>query len=360
MKKELPEIDVVVIGLNGARFLRDCLQHVLASGYPAERMHVFYSDTGSKDDSVAVASGFDGVEVIALQPEHPSPGLGRNAGWRAGRSEFVQFVDCDTYLEPGWMRSAAAELSEREDLAAVSGRLRERFPEASVYNWIADREWNAPAGEVEAFGGNVMVRRSALEQTDGFDASLPAGEEPDLSLRMRLSGWKLAMLDEPMGTHDIATQRFGQYWKRCRRSGYAFANVVWKHRGVKQGLWRRELMRIIVRGGLAPLSSGAALLSACVFHPLLALLALPGVLLLFLPYLFRIGYIMRHLNVDRRYARKYALHCSLVVLPGFAGVVRFLMEKLKVGLMKKKCGDSGSAAGIFLRRLRVALQAGCL
>ena len=35
----------------------------------------------------------------------------------------------------------------------MCGRRKERFPEASVYNLLADMEWNTPLGEADACGG---------------------------------------------------------------------------------------------------------------------------------------------------------------------------------------------------------------
>jgi len=49
-------IDVVVIGLNGAAMLETCLRHVAGSVPAGKAVAVFYSDSGSRDNSREIAA----------------------------------------------------------------------------------------------------------------------------------------------------------------------------------------------------------------------------------------------------------------------------------------------------------------
>ena len=53
-------------------------------------------------------------------------------------------------------------------------------------------------------------------------------------------------------------------------------------------------------------------------------LLLPSFILLFYPRLFRIPYFAQTKELSTRKARQYALHCSLVVIPQFFGVIRYI------------------------------------
>ena len=44
-----------------------------------------------------------------------------------------------------------------------------------------------------------------------------------MCFRLRNMGWKIWHLDQPMTIHDAAIHRFGQWWARMRRGGYAYA-----------------------------------------------------------------------------------------------------------------------------------------
>src|SRR5690606_25372626 len=99
--------------------------------------------------------------------------------------QYVQFVDGDCELAPGWIETARARMEADRDLAVVCGRRRERHPRASVWNRIVDVEWDTPIGEAASCGGDAMMRLEAFRAAGGFDATLIAGEEPDLCARLR-------------------------------------------------------------------------------------------------------------------------------------------------------------------------------
>lgn len=321
------DVDCVIIGVNAASTLSRCIESVLRSRYSRGRIFIYYVDGGSTDESVAVARRFADVWVIELHPEYPTPGLGRNAGWRAGTSPLVQFLDSDTILDPEWMEKAAEAIASAPNVGAVRGNRKEMHPEASVYNWIADLEWNAPPGECEAFGGDVMIWRRVLEATGGYDELLVGGEDPELSQRVRLQGFAIRQLDEPMTRHDLAMTRPGQYWRRAYRTGYGYAAVTLRFMTTAHGFWFHELIRIIVRGGGALALFAAGIVGAG-RQPSLLTLWIPAVLLLLFPRLFRISYFMTDKSLSPVDAGKYAWHCSLIVVPEFFGVLRFVFGTL--------------------------------
>ena len=136
--------------------------------------------------------------------------IGRNEGMRriaavAPGLEFIQFIDGDCELMPGWLDTAARVLDQHLTAAAVCGRRRERHPEHSVYNLLCDMEWDTPIGQTLACGGDVLVRTEALRQVVGFRDDLIAGEEPELCVRLRAKGWSIWRLDAEMTLHDAAS-----------------------------------------------------------------------------------------------------------------------------------------------------------
>ena len=182
----------------------------------------------------------------------------RNAGFRrllevSPDLDFVQFVDGDCEINAGWLEIAASFLSSRTDVAAVAGRLRERHPDRSVYNWLCGREWDGPAGEVRACGGIVMMRATALETVGGYRDDLIAGEEPELCVRLRAKGWRIWRLDAEMALHDAAMTQFSQWWRRAARAGYAFAQGAYLHGGAPERHWVWESRRAWLWGMWLPL-----------------------------------------------------------------------------------------------------------
>ncbi len=192
------------------------------------------SISGSTDGSAQWARS-QGVDAIDLAMDTTfTAARARNTGFRhlrdvASDLSYVQFIDGDCELIPDWPEQAISFLTLHPAFGAVCGRRRERFPDQSIYNWMCDREWNGPSGQVRAFGGDVMVRVDALDAVGGYRDELIAGEEPELCLRLRTAGWHIWRLGSEMTLHDAAMTRFGQWWRRTQRSGYAFAQGAHLH-----------------------------------------------------------------------------------------------------------------------------------
>lgn len=255
-----PRVGIVAIGRNEGERLRRCLQSVLAPSRP-----VVYVDSGSTDGSAAMAEAA-GATVHALDMRRPfTAARARNEGVARLRAldaglEYIQFVDGDCEVVAGWLAAATAFLDRHPDVAAVCGRLRERHPERSVYNLLCDLEWNTPVGEAKASGGIVMMRMTAWDQVLGFRDDLIAGEEPELGVRLRAKGWRIWRLDAEMAWHDAAMTRFRQWWLRCMRGGFAYAEGVRLHGAPPERHWVREWRSAWAWGLGLPLVTAVAVL----------------------------------------------------------------------------------------------------
>lgn len=267
-------LGVVVIGRNEGERLARCLRSVLGQADA-----VVYVDSGSTDGSVALARDL-GAQVVDLDLSLPfTAARARNAGFErllavAPQVDLVQFVDGDCELRPGWLDASVAFLREHADVAMVCGRLRERFPERSLYNRLCDMEWDTPVGEARACGGIALARVAAIARVQGFRADLIAGEEPELCVRLRRDGWRIWRLEAEMAWHDAEMLRFGQWWRRAVRAGHAFAEGAYLHGSPPERHWVRESVSARVWGLGLPLAVLAATALAG-WGGLLLLLVLP-------------------------------------------------------------------------------------
>lgn len=257
-------VGAVVIGRNEGERLARCL-----ASLPRELSPVVYVDSGSTDGSVDRAAAA-GAKVVVLDPTKPfSAARARNEGFEALRAaspgvEAVQFVDGDCEMSPGWLGSALAALRADRGVAIVCGRVRERARNATVYNRLCDMEFNRLPGEVRACGGIFLARASAFAEVGGFNSSVVAGEEPELCLRLRAAGHRIVRIADDMCLHDSAMTRLGQWWKRCQRSGYAYALAAGMHGSGPERHGVRELRSIWMWTLGLPLAGlvGAALAGA--------------------------------------------------------------------------------------------------
>ena len=248
-------IGVVVIGRNEGERLRRCLESIIGV-----TNNVVYVDSGSTDDSVNLARSI-GSEVVSLDMTIPfTAARARNDGSKlllklVPDLDYVQFVDGDCELVSGWLEAAATFLDSHTNMAMVCGRLRERHPDHSIYNQLCDTEWDTPVGLTKACGGIAMVKVAAFEATGGFRDDLIAGEEPELCVRLRATGFQVWRLDAEMSLHDAAMTHFWQWWNRTLRTGYAYAEGAHLHGAPPERHWVKESRRALIWGLVIPAAS---------------------------------------------------------------------------------------------------------
>jgi glycosyltransferase involved in cell wall biosynthesis len=314
-------LGVVIIGRNEGERLRRCLLSLVKRA-----RHLVYVDSGSVDDSVALARGL-GAHVVVLDPKLPfTAARARNAGLDQLRAqapdlEFVQFVDGDCEVVEDWIERALAEFPADDKLAVVCGRRRERFPGASVYNLLCDLEWNTPVGLADSCGGDAMMRMGPLGEVCGYNPDLIAGEEPDLCLRLRQRGYRIRRIDAEMTLHDANMHKLTQWWRRCVRGGHAYAEGFWRHRREPGKFWAKQTRSDLFWGAVLPaLVLGLA-------WPLrgLSLVALVGYPLL----AFRITRFGRSRGMTASEARAYAFFCVLGKIPSALGLLRYFLKRAR-------------------------------
>ncbi len=309
-------VGVVIIGRNEGDRLRRCLTSAVREAH-----YLLYVDSGSSDGSVELAESL-GVRTLSLDPGTQfSAARARNEGREQLRQmqpalKYLQFVDGDCELCDGWLACAAEFLDTNAGVAIVSGRLREKRPESSVFNLLTEFEWDLPTGEAKSCGGIAMMRASAFDQVKGFRTDLIAGEEPELCVRLRGKGWRIWRLDQEMALHDLAMSRFSQWWKRAVRGGHAFAEGVALHGAAPEKHYAREYRSALAWGLGIPLATLA----------LVALLGPSGTLLLTLYPLQVVRLAVR----GRRSARANWLRAFFLVIgkfPETLGVLRFHVRR---------------------------------
>lgn len=219
-------IGIIVIGRNEGQRLVACLRSLQGFG-----VRVVYVDSGSHDGSAERARDLCDT-VHSLDISRPfSAARARNEGFEVLRKRwpdcrYVQFLDGDCTLLPGWLEAAEAAMQADPKRAVVIGPLQERQPEASVYNRLCALEWRSAPGDLKnhgALGGIMLVRGEVFEALKGFNAQVIAGEDSEMGVRVAAAGWKVTKIATPMATHDANMHSFGQWWIRAVRGGHAIA-----------------------------------------------------------------------------------------------------------------------------------------
>ena len=208
---------MVVLNLNGDRFLEPCFTALLGQEAPGGR-DLILLDNGSDDGGPErVESLFSEVRVIRLGSNLGFAGA-YNRVFSALPHEYIVIVNNDTRARPGWLAGLVAAADSDPDVGAVTSKLvfagRPGVLQ-SAGTLLLNDGGGADRGsgqrdegqfekreEVFAFnGGSALLRRAALEEVGGFDERFFAYyEDTDLSWRLRLRGWRI--LYEPASVID--------------------------------------------------------------------------------------------------------------------------------------------------------------
>ncbi len=182
----IPRATVVVIVLDGERFLDEAIESVVSQSMVD--WELFIVDDGSRDRTAEIAerhAGRDSRIGLLAHPRRANRGMSasRNLGLRAARGEYVVFLDHDDAFEPEKLERLATLLEATSDaMAAVGPNLRWRSWSGAagdcdlVQDLGVEPGLLAPPGLIPKFLSRPdatplgpMVRRKAALELGGYD-----------------------------------------------------------------------------------------------------------------------------------------------------------------------------------------------
>jgi GT2 family glycosyltransferase len=236
----------IVIPVHGqAALTRRCLERVLA-GLPSD-CEVVVVDDASADETPELLRSFEGrVRTLTLE-ENVGFARACNAGAEAAAGDLLVFLNNDTEPRDGWLQALLGYAEQHPRAAVVGAKLV--FPSATVqhagvvfgqdgypHNLYAGLSEDHSAVErsraLQAVTGACMlVRRSAFERADGFDAGYENSlEDVDLCLRIGAEGGEVHYCHEAVVVHLESASR-------GRRDRFARSVELYRRR------WRESVRR---------------------------------------------------------------------------------------------------------------------
>jgi GT2 family glycosyltransferase len=167
-------------------------------------------DDGSQPPIVLEEAG------VNLVRNEPSQGkcVACNRGFALARGEFIANFDDDVeFHEPGTLRHAIELARQHPDFGAIG--FRHLWPDGTPDPYQPAKS-DVICEAACFFGYGVILRASALRQTQGFEPTFIYGyEEQDLCLQLRQQGWRVMFAPELSLLHHHDHR--GRDWTRIHR-----------------------------------------------------------------------------------------------------------------------------------------------
>ena len=114
-----PTISVIIPCFNGARFLRETLDSVVAQTFPP--IEVIVVDDGSTDDSAAIAENY-GPLVRVIRQANQGESVARNRGINESKGLYIFFLDADDVIWAESLEKLVSAVKHVPDGVALMGQ----------------------------------------------------------------------------------------------------------------------------------------------------------------------------------------------------------------------------------------------
>jgi GT2 family glycosyltransferase len=166
-------------------------------------------------------------KVHFIETEQPSsPAEARNRGVMESSSRHLAFIDADCIAREDWLQTMADSLAGRKELVIGGGVAFDRKNYLTFIDNLAtfhDSLALLPSERRDQLPSlNLAMHRKAFEQVGGFDERFPhaAGEDSDLTYRLKQAGYSLIFTPEAVVQHEPARNSFRQLIRHAYTRGY--------------------------------------------------------------------------------------------------------------------------------------------
>jgi cellulose synthase/poly-beta-1,6-N-acetylglucosamine synthase-like glycosyltransferase len=199
-----PDVSVIVPAYGVAHLLGAALASLQAQHL--QNWEAVVIDDGALDDVASAFAPFaPDRRFRLLLTDNQGVAAARNRAIAASKAPFICLLDGDDLYEPSYLDRMLAAIEADPGLgfvccdALVFGA-GERTPRrySSLYAMSGRISLERVLDRKFIVFVAAIIRRSAMDQIGGFDASLAASEDLDVWIRLLAAGWSGALLPEPL------------------------------------------------------------------------------------------------------------------------------------------------------------------
>jgi succinoglycan biosynthesis protein ExoA len=227
-------LSVIIPCRNERAHLGRCLESILASDYPADRMEVIVSDGMSDDGTRELIAEYAARDPRVRRIDNPrriTP-CALNLAIQASRGEIIARVDAHAVIAPDYLSRCVHSLTTTEasnvggtmrTLAQSDGLFSQAIVAAISHRFgVGNSYFRIGSDELRwvdtVFGG--CWRREVFERVGMFNERLERSQDMEFSLRLRAAGGKTLLVPEIRSDY-YARSDLASFWR------HNFLNGLW-------------------------------------------------------------------------------------------------------------------------------------
>ena len=114
-------VSVIIPLYNGEKYIKRCIESVIAQTY--KDIEVIVIDDGSTDNSYDIAKSYthNDKRITVITKENEGVSKTRNKGISMASGEYIQFVDCDDYIDDHMTEKLVCEMEQSDGDIVICG-----------------------------------------------------------------------------------------------------------------------------------------------------------------------------------------------------------------------------------------------
>jgi cellulose synthase/poly-beta-1,6-N-acetylglucosamine synthase-like glycosyltransferase len=222
-----PKVSIIIATLNNERTINECLKAIFELNYPKDFLEVVVIDGCSKDTTVKIAEKYP-VKVISTPLNAPAA---YNYAIKIANNDVLGFIDADAKVEKEWLNKLIMYLDDPQ-VAGVSG---------GIETWNTENAWARSIGydiknryaRLKKYATriatmNLLLKKSVIEESGGFDECLPTQYDTDLGFRITSRGYKI-VFDPSVKCYHFNRSTVRAYFRQQLQYGKNTIKLYFKH-----------------------------------------------------------------------------------------------------------------------------------
>ncbi len=266
-----PIISIVIPAYNEEHNIARCLDSILASDYPKNKLELLVIDDGSKDNTLKIAKKYEKKGVKVFHKKNSGKANSLNYGIKRAKGEILATLDADSYILPDTIRKMLPHFNE-EAVVAVTSAVKTEPPKnfiqelqkvEYIYTLFSRRLLCFIDAVHVTPGPFSMFRKWIFDEIGGFDPNNIL-EDQEIAMRIQSYNYKIRSSMDASVYTEVPKSFIGLLKQRTRwhRGGLHNAAKYTKLIGPKYG----DLGMIVMPLGLIAVAAIFAVIFVSIYY----------------------------------------------------------------------------------------------